>query len=199
MTAINKHIAMVRKFHDAFEYEQDEGILTQKQYYSRASFIAEEMAEFLRDKASGKRVGELDAMCDLAYFALGTLAILGEDVMEPKRCKQMDIYGAFLKLMEAHFNLTIPGDEEYFESHSEFLASREKTTECLIAYCSSAYWHAIDMVDNGIDADFDKAFAEVQRSNMSKLGLDGRPIYNDAGKILKGPNFSEPELSQFLR
>ena len=44
----------------------------------------------------------------------------------------------------------------------------------------------------------DKCFAEVQRSNMSKLGKDGKPIYNDSGKVMKGPNYSEPNLKQFL-
>ena len=44
----------------------------------------------------------------------------------------------------------------------------------------------------------DKCFAEVQRSNMSKLGQDGKPIYNEKGKVMKGPNYFEPNLKQFL-
>ena len=44
----------------------------------------------------------------------------------------------------------------------------------------------------------DKCFKEVQRANMSKLGVDGKPIYNDKGKVMKGPNYSEPNLKQFL-
>ena len=46
--------------------------------------------------------------------------------------------------------------------------------------------------------DLDKCFEEVQNSNMSKLGKDGKPIYNDAGKVMKGPNFYKPDLSKFL-
>ena len=46
--------------------------------------------------------------------------------------------------------------------------------------------------------DLDKCFKEVQRSNMSKLGTDGKPIYNDKGKVMKGPNYSEPNLKQFV-
>ena len=46
--------------------------------------------------------------------------------------------------------------------------------------------------------DLDKCFAEVQRSNMSKLGKDGMPIYNEHGKVMKGPNYSKPNLKQFL-
>ena len=47
--------------------------------------------------------------------------------------------------------------------------------------------------------DLDKCFAEVQKSNMSKLGRDGKPIYNEQGKVMKGPNFFEPNLKQFLK
>ena len=46
--------------------------------------------------------------------------------------------------------------------------------------------------------DLDKCFAEVQRSNMSKLDINGKPIYNENGKVMKGPNYSKPNLKQFL-
>ena len=44
----------------------------------------------------------------------------------------------------------------------------------------------------------DKCFEEVQSSNMSKLGEDGRPIYNDKGKVMKGPNYFKPDLNKFV-
>ena len=44
----------------------------------------------------------------------------------------------------------------------------------------------------------DKCFKEVQRANMSKLGIDGKPIYNEKGKVMKGPNYTEPNLKQFV-
>ena len=46
--------------------------------------------------------------------------------------------------------------------------------------------------------DLDKCFAEVQRSNMSKLDTNGKPIYNESGKVMKGPNYLKPNLKQFL-
>ena len=46
--------------------------------------------------------------------------------------------------------------------------------------------------------DLDKCFKEVQRANMSKLGSDGKPIYNEKGKVMKGPNYSKPNLKQFI-
>ena len=44
----------------------------------------------------------------------------------------------------------------------------------------------------------DKCFKEVQSSNMSKLGKDGKPIYNDKGKVMKGPNYFKPDLNKFV-
>ena len=44
----------------------------------------------------------------------------------------------------------------------------------------------------------DKCFEEVQNSNMSKLGIDGKPIYNDKGKVMKGPNYFKPDLGKFV-
>ena len=46
--------------------------------------------------------------------------------------------------------------------------------------------------------DLDKCFGEVQNSNMSKLGEDGKPIYNEKGKVMKGPKYFEPNLKQFI-
>ena len=47
--------------------------------------------------------------------------------------------------------------------------------------------------------DLDKCFEEVQDSNMSKLGEGGKAIYNESGKVMKGPNYFKPNLSKFLR
>jgi len=46
--------------------------------------------------------------------------------------------------------------------------------------------------------DLDKCFDEVQNTNMSKLGENGEPIYNESGKVMKGPNYFKPDLSKFL-
>ena len=47
--------------------------------------------------------------------------------------------------------------------------------------------------------DLDKCFKEVHRSNMSKLSEDGKPIYNEFGKVMKGPNYFKPNLSKFIK
>tara|TARA_B100000035_G_scaffold310697_1_gene318967 strand:+ start:307 stop:678 length:372 start_codon:yes stop_codon:yes gene_type:complete len=47
--------------------------------------------------------------------------------------------------------------------------------------------------------DLDKCFEEVQNSNMSKLGKDGKPIFNEHGKVMKGPDYFKPDLNKFIK
>ena len=47
--------------------------------------------------------------------------------------------------------------------------------------------------------DLDKCFEEVQNSNMSKLGEDGQPVYNESGKVMKGPKYFKPDLNKFIK
>ncbi|MDB4070046.1 nucleoside triphosphate pyrophosphohydrolase family protein [Candidatus Pelagibacter sp.] len=51
---------------------------------------------------------------------------------------------------------------------------------------------------HALGIDLDKCFEEVQSSNMSKLGEDGKPIYNESGKVMKGPKYFKPDLAKFL-
>ena len=61
-----------------------------------------------------------------------------------------------------------------------------------ILYVTYGAGHAFGII-------LDKCFTEVQRSNMSKLGEDDKPIYREDGKVMKGPNFSEPDLKSILQ
>ena len=60
-----------------------------------------------------------------------------------------------------------------------------------ILYVTNGAGHAFGV-------NLDKCFDEVQKSNMSKLGNDGKPIYNENGKVMKGPNYFKPDLSKFI-
>ena len=51
---------------------------------------------------------------------------------------------------------------------------------------------------HALGIDLDKCFEEVQNSNMSKLGEDGKPIYNESGKVMKGPKYFKPDLTKFV-
>jgi predicted HAD superfamily Cof-like phosphohydrolase len=54
------------------------------------------------------------------------------------------------------------------------------------------------ILTHGMQHIIEDVFAEIQDSNMSKLGLDGKPIYREDGKVMKGPNYRRPDLKQFL-
>ncbi len=84
------------------------------------------------------------------------------------------------------------------EEYSEFMAAHEgeDLVELADAICDLVYVLVGTAVSYGIP--FDRCFAEVQRSNMSKLGEDGEPIVREDGKILKGPNFSKPDLHSII-
>ena len=74
-------------------------------------------------------------------------------------------------------------------SNNDLLEVADALTDIL--YVTYGAGHAF-----GID--LDKCFDEVQNSNMSKLGENGEPIYNESGKVMKGPNYFKPDLSKFV-
>ena len=85
--------------------------------------------------------------------------------------------------------------KEEFEELSEAMKNKDllEVADALtdILYVTYGAGHAF-----GID--LDKCFDEVQNSNMSKLGENGEPIYNESGKVMKGPNYFKPDLSKFV-
>lgn len=196
MNEINEHLQMVRAFHDAFSYTQaphntpELTILPDKTRFARMSFIVEGLAETLQGVAADDRVAQLDGVIDLSYFTLGTLAIVGENLQTPDKGFLFNLgKEASLRTLVAAVNQTM-----HVLSFYDGQTARVGLPEAL------SYLHACcgDFCEQYIHADFDGAFTEVQRSNMSKLGADGKPIYNEAGKIRKGPDFSEPVLQPFL-
>ena len=96
------------------------------------------------------------------------------------------------KINDLRYNLIKEELEELKEaiSKKDLLEVADALTDIL--YVTYGAGHAF-----GID--LDKCFEEVQNSNMSKLGEDGKPIYNDKGKVMKGPNYYKPDLSKFVK
>ena len=95
------------------------------------------------------------------------------------------------KTMQLRFNLI---KEELNElKHAMKTKNLKEVADALtdILYVTYGAGHAF-----GIN--LDACFAEVQNSNMSKLGSDGKPIYNEHGKVLKGPKYFKPDLSKFV-
>ena len=95
------------------------------------------------------------------------------------------------KILKLRYDLILEELEEFKEAlkNKDIKEVADALTDIL--YVTYGAGHAF-----GID--LDKCFEEVQNSNMSKLGSDGKPIYNDSGKVMKGPGYFEPNLSKFV-
>ena len=96
------------------------------------------------------------------------------------------------KINELRYNLIKEELEEFKHAleNKDLLEVADALTDIL--YVTYGAGHAF-----GID--LDNCFEEVQNSNMSKLGKDGKPIRNEAGKVMKGPNYYKPDLSKFVK
>ena len=95
------------------------------------------------------------------------------------------------KTMQLRFDLIKEelNELEYAIKTKNLKEIADALTDILYVTYGAGYAYGIDL---------DKCFKEVQRANMSKLGSDGKPIYNEKGKVMKGPNYLEPNLKQFV-
>ena len=96
------------------------------------------------------------------------------------------------KINELRYNLIKEELDEFKQAldNKDLLEVADALTDIL--YVTYGAGHAF-----GID--LDACFEEVQNSNMSKLGEDGKPLYNENGKVMKGPNYFKPNFDQFLK
>ena len=96
------------------------------------------------------------------------------------------------KIIKLRYNLIKEELDEFEQAlkHKNLKEVADALTDIL--YVTYGAGHAF-----GID--LDKCFDEVQRSNMSKLGEDGKPIYNEHGKVMKGPKYFQPNLGKFIK
>lgn len=91
------------------------------------------------------------------------------------------------------FNLMKEENEEYLEA-----AQRGDLTEVADALGDMLYILCGTILEHGLQYKIEEVFDEIQRSNMSKLGEDGKPVYREDGKVLKGPNYFRPDFSNIL-
>ena len=108
----------------------------------------------------------------------------GQEVLESPKFPNKKIIQLRINLIKEELN-----ELEEAVENDDLLEVADALTDIL--YVTYGAGHAF-----GIN--LDGCFEEVQRSNMSKLDKDGNPIYNDHGKVLKGPNYFEPNLKKFV-
>ena len=91
------------------------------------------------------------------------------------------------------FNLMAEENEEYLEA-----ARNNNVVEVADALGDMLYILCGTILEHGLQHKIEEVFDEIQRSNMSKLNHDGRPIYRGDGKVLKGPNYFKPDIEKIL-
>jgi len=92
------------------------------------------------------------------------------------------------------FNLMKEENEEYFEA-----ANNNDLVEVADALGDMLYILCGTIIEHGMQHKIEEVFDEIQRSNMSKLGENGEPIYREDGKVLKGPNYFKPNIDAILK
>jgi predicted HAD superfamily Cof-like phosphohydrolase len=85
-------------------------------------------------------------------------------------------------------------NEEYMEA-----ATKNDVVEVADALGDMLYILCGTIIEHGMQHKIEEVFNEIQRSNMSKLGADGKPIYREDGKVLKGPNYFKPNIAKILK
>ncbi len=94
---------------------------------------------------------------------------------------------------DLRFRLMEEENREYLEA-----ASKNDLVEVADALGDMLYILCGTILEHGLQSKIDEVFVEIQKSNMSKLGADGRPIYREDGKVLKGPGYFRPDIARIL-
>jgi len=91
------------------------------------------------------------------------------------------------------FNLMKEENEEYLEAaqNNDLIEVADALGDMLYILCGT-------IIEHGMQDKIEEVFSEIQRSNMSKLGADGNPIYREDGKVLKGPDYFKPNIRAIL-
>ncbi|WP_396138791.1 hypothetical protein [Flavobacterium sp.] len=95
---------------------------------------------------------------------------------------------------ELRFNLMKEENEEYLEAvqNNDIVEIADALGDMLYILCGT-------ILEHGLQHKIEAVFDEIQRSNMSKLGEDGKPIYREDGKVMKGPNYFKPNFEEILK
>lgn len=96
--------------------------------------------------------------------------------------------------LKLRFDLMAEENEEYLEA-----AQSDDLVEVADALGDMLYILCGTILEHGMQYKIEEVFDEIQRSNMSKLGIDGKPIYREDGKVMKGPNYFKPKIESILK
>lgn len=97
------------------------------------------------------------------------------------------------EIIKLRFNLMAEENQEYLQAaqNNDLVEVADALGDMLYILCGT-------IIEHGMQHKIEEVFQEIQRSNMSKLGADGKPIYREDGKVLKGPNYFPPNIAKII-
>jgi len=106
---------------------------------------------------------------------------------------QKPIANLSLNKLQLRYDLMAEENDEYLEAakNNDLVEVADALGDMLYILCGT-------ILEHGMQYKIEEVFDEIQRSNMSKLGADGKPIYREDGKVMKGPNYFKPNISSIL-
>ena len=107
--------------------------------------------------------------------------------------QQSPVANLSMQKLKLRFDLMDEENQEYLEAaeNNDLIEVADALGDMLYILCGT-------ILEHGMQHKIEEVFNEIQRSNMSKLGADGKPIYREDGKVMKGPNYFKPNISSIL-
>jgi predicted HAD superfamily Cof-like phosphohydrolase len=107
--------------------------------------------------------------------------------------QQSPIANLSMQKLKLRFDLMDEENQEYLEAaeNNDLVEVADALGDMLYILCGT-------ILEHGMQHKIEEVFNEIQRSNMSKLGADGKPIYREDGKVMKGPNYFKPNIESIL-
>lgn len=196
------YAAKVRAFHLAYgcSAPTKPGPMDDQTRYARIQLVSEESSELAWALAAHDMLKVFDALGDLEYVVTGTLVACGADLCGHQLPHTPSVDSGIPRMPPADVGLQV-------------LAPLFDGCSALTIALSSNRWDSVAKVSAGLLMVLGQLWAnlrvpealrlalmdEVHRSNMTKFGADGKPVVNEAGRVVKGPNFQEPRLLEMCR
>jgi len=107
--------------------------------------------------------------------------------------EQSPVANLSVQKLKLRFDLMDEENKEYLEAaeSNDLIEVADALGDMLYILCGT-------ILEHGMQHKIEEVFNEIQRSNMSKLGADGKPIYREDGKVMKGPNYFKPNIESIL-
>lgn len=202
-------LLLVREFTKAFQldWKNVPGVPTEQTALLRVQLLVEELGELAHALAAQDKVEVVDALTDIDYVTYGAMGAFGlyrapsgfaAPAVAEHEWGELPVWQQLAVIHEISKHINLATMSFSMVLHPDEVARRRGQEGALYALelllkATSNAWAAL-----GVLKYREAAFYEVQRSNMSKLGPDGKPILNEAGRVSKGPNYLPPDIYQII-